>query len=116
MVFLTNSFLLRYYILSTLLFLLLYVLSVYIKSIRVYNDVSHYFSRPDKGKEAFSMMFCRLLVDHLLDFLVLLLPVFRVFCIILFYAIIKQESRNISETITNIIETKQDQKKNEDSD
>lgn len=106
MVFLSNGFLLKYYVLSTLLFLLLYVLSVYIKAIKIYNNISYYLFEPDKNRKVFSMIFCRLLAKNPIDLLFLLLPVFRVFCIILFYAIIEQESRNISETITLIIKTK----------
>lgn len=113
MVFLSNGFLLKYYVLSTLLFLLLYVLSVYIKAIKIYNNISCYLFEPDKNKKVFSMIFCRLLAKNPLDLLFLLLPVFRVFCIILFYAIIEQESRNISETIILIVKTKNNMKKDQ---
>lgn len=116
MVFLSNGFLLKYYVLSTLLFLLLYVLSVYIKAIKIYNNISCYLFEPDKNKKVFSMIFYRLLAENPLDLLFLLLPVFRVFCIVLFYAIIEQESRNISETITLIVKAKNNLKKNQEKD
>lgn len=116
MVFLSNGFLLKYYVLNTLLFLLLYVLSVYIKAIKIYNNISCYLFEPDKNKKVFSMIFYRLLAENPLDLLFLLLPVFRVFCIVLFYAIIEQESRNISETITLIVKAKNNLKKNQEKD
>ena len=116
MVFLTNNFLLKYYILSTLLFLLLYVLSVYIKTIKIYNNISCYLFEPDKSKRVFLMISCRLLTENLLDLLFLFLPVFRVFCIVLFYAAIEQESQNISEMITLIIKAQSNLKKNQEKD
>lgn len=116
MVFLANDFLLKYYILSTLLFLLLYVLSVYIKTIKIYNNISCYLFEPDKSKRVFSMISYRLLAENLLDLLFLLLPVFRVFCIVLFYATIGRESRNISETIILIVKAQSNLKKNQEKD